>query len=91
MKSLILLCLVAALGAGGCSKGGTCTPQGPEATLPELTRALQTWIMTKGSLPADVNALTNFPTLQGKRLPSPPPGKKLAIDSATRQIVFVDQ
>ncbi|MCX6892289.1 MAG: hypothetical protein NTX51_12295 [Verrucomicrobia bacterium] len=56
-----------------------------------MNRALQTWVMAKGTFPTDVSELTNFPTLQGKRLPAAPPGKKVAIDRATRQVVFVDQ
>lgn len=47
--------------------------------------------MAKGSYPAAVSELTNFPTLQGKRLPTPPAGKKLAVDPATCQVVFADQ
>ncbi len=89
-KLLSVVCLLLALLASGCSKGGT-QPTGPEASLPELTRALQTWVMAKGAYPAEVSELTNFPTLRGKRLPTPPPGKKLGIDRATRQVVFLDQ
>ena len=89
-KPILLSCVVVALVAGGCSKGAS-TQKGPEASLPELNRALQTWVMAKGAFPADVNELTNFPTLQGKRLPAAPPGKKLTMDHATRQVVFADQ
>ncbi len=86
---ILLACVLAALLANGCSKASS--HNGSEATLPELTRALQTWVMAKGAYPSEVSELTNFPTLQGKRLPTPPPGKKLAIDTATRQVVFADQ
>ena len=89
-KPLLLSGVLIGLAAGGCSKGAS-TPKGPEASLPELNRALQTWVMAKGGFPADVNELTNFPTLQGKRMPAAPPGKKVAIDRATRQVVFADQ
>jgi hypothetical protein len=47
--------------------------------------------MAKGAYPSDLNELTNFPTLRGKRLPVAPPGKKLSIDPATREVVFADQ
>jgi hypothetical protein len=73
----------------GCGKSGG--PAGEEASIPELNRALQVWVMSKASLPANVSDLTNFPALQGKRMPTPPPGKKLAIDPRSRQVIFVDQ
>ena len=87
-KPILVSCVLIGLAAVGCSKGAQ---KGPEASLPELNRALQTWVMAKGTFPTDVSELTNFPTLQGKRLPAAPPGKKVAIDRATRQVVFVDQ
>jgi hypothetical protein len=90
LRSLVL-CLLAATLVAGCSKGGTAGPKGPEASLVELNRAMQMWAMTKGSYPSDLSQLTNFPALHGKRLPTPPAGKKLAIDPATREVVFADQ
>jgi hypothetical protein len=87
---ILLFCMVATLATAGCSKG-VSSRKGPEATLPEVNRALQTWVMAKGSIPSDLNELTNFPTLRGKSLPVAPAGKKLAIDSGTRQVVFADQ
>jgi hypothetical protein len=85
------LLLVAALlvAAMGCSRS-TGQPEA-EASLPELNRALQAWIMGHGSYPSDLNQLTNFPALKGKRLPAPPPGKKLALSSDARQIMYVDR
>ena len=91
MLRSFFLCLLAAALAAGCSKGGAAGPKGPEATLPELNRALQGVAMSGRGYPSDLNELTNFPTLRGKRLPTPPPGKKLAIDPATHQVVFADQ
>ncbi len=88
-RKLLFPLLVGSLLAA-CSKGPE-KQRGPEASLPEVSRALQTWFMAKGSYPRDLNELTNFPVLQGKRLPTPPPGKKLSFDPATRQAVFVEQ
>ncbi len=62
-----------------------------EATLPELNRAVRVWTMRNGTAPQDISQLTNFLALQGKSLPKPPPGKKLAIDPASRQMIFADQ
>ena len=84
------LCVLVAAVAAGCSKGPS-GQKGPEASLPELSRALRTWVMAKGAYPSDLNELTNFPTLRGKRLPVAPPGKKLSIDPATREVVFAEQ
>ena len=90
LKPLVFLMVGSTLLAGGCSKGAPRS-KGPEASLPELTRALQTWVMAKGSYPTEVSQLTNFPTLQGKSLPTPPPGQKLVIVLAKREVVFADQ
>lgn len=90
MLKIIPAILLSAALLAGCSKQ-SAADNSTEATLPELTRTLQTWVMAKGSYPKDLHELTNFPTMQGKRLPTPPPGKKLSIDPATRQVVWVDQ
>jgi hypothetical protein len=84
--------LLGLLLAGGLLAGCGRKQKAPEEiALPELNRALQVWIMNKGSMPRDLNELTNFPAFVGRRLPTPPPGKKLTYDPATRQIVFADQ
>jgi hypothetical protein len=74
----------------GCARHETATKQ-PELTMDELNSAVTTWWMVKGKLPQNVNELTNLPSLQTRRLPTPPPGKKLAIDQATHQVVFIDE
>ena len=88
MKSL-LLGLVVTLALVGCGKPSGDTAGA--ATLDDLNRALSVMSMGGARRPADVNDLTNFPTLRGKTLPKPPAGKKLAIDRAQQQVVFVDQ
>jgi len=89
MLKRLILCVFVAATISGCSKGGSGHKE--EATLPELSRALTSWVMAKGAYPSDLNQLTNFPTLRDKQLPTAPPGKKLSIDPATRQVVFVDR
>ena len=74
--------------AAGCKRK---TSASSEATLEDLNRALLVWSMTKPKLPQDVSELTNSMGIQGKRLPQPPPGKKLAIDPARRQVLWLDQ
>jgi hypothetical protein len=88
IKNMLVL-LVVAVAACGCGKqaGGNSG----EATLDDLNRALAVMSMGGGRHPADVNDLTNFPSLRGKTLPKPPAGKKLAIDPSQQQVVFVDQ
>src|SRR5258706_4946926 len=84
-----ILILLMTLGlATGCKRK---TPANSEATLEDLNRALLVWSMTKPNPPQDVTELTNSMGLQGKPLPQPPPGKKLAIDSVRRQVVWLDQ
>jgi len=56
----------------------------------DMNRALATMTMGVGRCPSDVNVLTNYYPVKGKCLPKPPAGKKLAIDRAHRQVVFVD-
>jgi hypothetical protein len=89
MTKNLLLALVVGLALWGCGKKGA--QNSGEANLDELNRALSVMSMGGARRPADVNDLTNFPTLRGKTLPKPPPGKKLAIDPARQQVVFVDQ
>jgi hypothetical protein len=94
MKQLIQLrgfCGIALLAVSliGCSESDGAVK---EATLPELNRALVAWrTMNSGPPPAEVSGLTNSPALRGKRLPSPPAGKKFVIDPVRREIVLVDQ
>jgi len=79
-----------ALTLSGCSPRESAAAR-PEATLEELNAALGTWVMAKGRPPQSVSELTNFPALKEKRLPAPPPGKKLALDAARRRVVFADE
>ena len=90
MLKLTLAALIGLSLLAGCSKDSSKDDR-TEVSLPELNRTIQTWVMAKGSLPKDLNELTNFPTMQGKRLPTPPPGKKMVYDPATRQVIFADQ
>src|SRR5271170_3431733 len=87
--SVLLLAVVLMLSPVGCTRRDTVATQ-PEATMDELSSAASAWLMVKGKLPQNVNELTNYPSLKNKRLPTPPPGKKLAIDPATQRVVFVD-
>jgi hypothetical protein len=81
----LILTAMLALSGASCSKQSSV--QRNEASLPELNRALQTWVISRGSYPNEINELTNFPTLRGKQLPQLPPGKRLIIDPNTSQIV----
>ena len=84
-----LLCLALALTISGCAKSAT-TASG-EATLDDLNRALSVMSMGSARPPVDVNELTNFPSIKGKSLPTPPAGKKLVIDQGLKQVVFADK
>jgi len=89
MMKCLLLGLVVALAVVGCGQKGGKNSE--EATLDDLNRALAVMSMGGARRPVEVNDLTNFPSLRGKALPKPPAGKKLAIDWAQQQVVFVDQ
>ena len=89
--SVLLLVVVLMSSSVGCTRRDTVATTQPEATLDELSSAASAWLMVKGKLPQNVNELTNYPALKTKRLPTPPPGKKLAIDPATQRVVFVDE
>lgn len=71
----------------GCGKGDTAKN---EVTLDELNRAVSVMFMAPAGAPKNFSDLTNFPAFQGRPLPTPPAGKKFAIDSVTRQIVVAD-
>lgn len=84
-----ILCLVVGVAVLGCGKKSQKSSEA--ATLEDLNRAMAMMTLAGAHSPKDVNELTNFPTLQGKRLPVPPAGKKLVIDPATSRVVFADQ
>jgi hypothetical protein len=88
---VLLLAVILMSSFVGCTRHNAAVATQPEATLDELSSAASTWLMAKGKLPHDVNELTNVPSLQAKRLPTPPPGKKLAINPATQRVVYVDE
>lgn len=78
--------------ATGCSKKSDPAANTPEATLAELNRAYAQWEMISvGPPPKTVEGLTKSYLMKGKRLPTVPPGKKLALDPSQRQVVIVDQ
>jgi len=89
--SVLLFAVVLMLSSAGCTRHEPVAATQPEATLDELNSAASAWLMMKGKLPANVTELTNYPSLKTKRLPTPPPGKKLAIDPATQRVVLVDE
>lgn len=86
-KNILLFALIS-FSLAAC---GEKTSSEIEATLPELDRALQSVAMAKGKLPEKVEELSEFMALQGKRLPTPPPGKQYVIDTTNRRVVLVSQ
>ncbi len=84
-----LFVLLLTVAISGCGKK-TAAKSG-EATLEELNQVLSVMSMGASHAPTNVNQLTNFPTLRGKTLPQPPPGKKLVIDPSTRTVVFLSE
>jgi hypothetical protein len=89
MSKCLFIGLLLTLSVCGCGRRGGASSG--EATLEDLSQAMTVMSMGGGHRPTSVSDLTNFPTLRGKTLPKPPAGKKLAIDPARQQVVFVDQ
>ena len=89
LKLLAAALVQSAVLVTGCGKESHTASD--TVSLEELNRALSAVSMAGGRLPGSIHELTNFPTLKGRQLPAPPPGKKLVIDPTTRQAMFVDQ
>jgi hypothetical protein len=89
MCKCLFIGLLLTLTACGCGK--KVGASSGEATLEDLNQAMAVMSMGGARRPADINDLTNFPSLRGKTLPKPPAGKKLAIDPSQQKVVFVDQ
>jgi len=87
-----LACLVAVLLGVGCGNKSPQTEATSEATMADLNKAYAQWEMiSAGPPPKTVDGLTNSYVLKGKRLPTVPAGKKLALDPSKRQVMIVDQ
>ena len=61
----------------------------PELYLKTLTELLNAWVMSKNTLPKDLDEFVKAKMIP--KLPTPPPGKKLAIDQKGMRVVLVDQ
>jgi hypothetical protein len=85
--SLMLLALV--LGLASCGKK-SAGPQN-QATLEDLNRIVASLGTLGAGRPLDTNQVASFLAAQGKSLPVPPVGKKLAINPTTRKFEFMDQ
>ncbi len=64
-------------------------PPNPEADIPNLTTAVRAYVMTQGKPPATLDDLVKAGCIA--RLPTPPPGKKYAIDTKKAEAVLVNQ
>ncbi len=60
-----------------------------QAQLQVLTQLLQAWVMSKNTFPEDVQEFVKAGTIA--KLPTPPSGKKFAIDRQTIRVVLKDQ
>ncbi len=61
----------------------------PEIYLKTLTDLLNAWVMAKNDFPASLDELVKARMIA--KLPTPPPGKRLAIDKQGCRVVLVDQ
>jgi hypothetical protein len=84
-----MLCLVAFCAVTGCGRKNRRAENA--ASLEDLNRALPAIEMRLGNFPPSSNDLARFLALSGKTMPIPPAGKKLGMDPASHQFVFVNQ
>jgi len=77
-------------GATAAADGATAnmSPE-QEASLAEITQAIQTWMQVNSDYPKDFKQLVDAKLI--KKLPTPPPGKRLAIDRKTIRVIYVDK
>jgi len=97
MRTLLLLALVLTA-LPGCKKrpaaaapasAQPATPPDPQKDLAELNLAVRAYYLSQGKRPTTLDDL-----VQGRcinRLPTPPAGKKYAIDGQKLEAVLVDQ
>ena len=88
LSNVVVLGLVLTL--SGCGKNSSDGPRN-QATLADLNRIVSTLNTVGGGKPLDTNQVAAFLASEGKSLPVPPAGKKLAVNPATRQYEFMDQ
>jgi hypothetical protein len=74
--------------AAGDGPVANMTPE-QEASLAEITQAIQTWMQVNSDYPKDFKQLVDAKLI--KKLPTPPPGKRLAIDRKTIRVIYVDK
>ena len=61
----------------------------PDVYLARLTELLNAWVMSKNDFPQSVDDFVKSKMIP--KLPTPPPGKKLAIDRTKMRVVLADQ
>lgn len=61
----------------------------PQLQLQVLDELLQAWVMSQNSVPKDLEELVRAKMLS--KLPTPPPGKRFAIDQKAAQVVLVNR
>lgn len=61
----------------------------PNVYLKTLTDLLNGWVMSKNSVPTNVDVFVKEKMI--RRLPTPPPGKQLAIDAKAMRVVLADR
>lgn len=54
-----------------------------------LDELVQAWVMSQNSIPKDLQALVGAKMLT--KVPTPPPGKRFAVDQKTGRVVLLNQ
>ena len=85
-----LLLLLGVLCGCGSSAPADDPSQYPEATLEEVNQALATWFTYQASYPSNIQELAGAPFFK-RKLPTPPPGKKLVVDQRRGVALYVNE
>jgi hypothetical protein len=86
MKAPVICILSLALIGLACGK--KASPMGESLSLDELNRIVATITMHQGGTLPDTNEVAQFLVRTGKTFPSPPPGRTLLLNPATRRYEY---
>ena len=67
----------------------TAAPGEKEATLEEMSYAVQAWFTSRGAAPKSLQELVKAGFI--KKLPVPPPGQQFALDTQNLRVVLVNR
>ena len=91
LSGSLFLGVVLSLVAAGCSKSSTPSAANQPVSTADMNQALAQMAINPDGGPKTFEELTNSGWFSGRTFPTPPPGKKFAINPAAHQVIVVDQ